>query len=156
MNLLVPTPSSPFLLPAHPRGQKDLERESAAGPSVPANPGTPPPRQARWERRRGRWPGQPRQPLLSHAQQPATARTLRTLQPRPEVEGKHGSVPGRWLPRAAAHPLAGPHPHLTLWGIHPAPGRLAVQACREPPRAAGDMLGTLCPQASQPGKDPLG
>lgn len=51
--------------------------------------------------------------MLSHAEASATARTL---QSRPEVEGKHGSVPGRRLPRAATYHLAGPRPHLTRWG----------------------------------------
>lgn len=37
---------------------------------------------------------------------------------------------------------------------HPPRGRLAVQARREPPRPPGDTLGTLSPQAGQPGKDP--
>lgn len=64
--------------------------------------------------------------MLSHAEASATPRTL---QPRPEVEGKHGSVPGRRLPRAATYDLAGPRPHLTRWG----PTR-GTKEPRKPPR----------------------
>lgn len=87
------SPPSPLLLLLHGESKKDLERDHP----------TPTPRKKKTKHVgkgvQGRWPGQPRGAVLSHAEEPATARTL---QPRPEVEGKHGSVPGRRLPRAAA------------------------------------------------------
>lgn len=98
-----------------------------------------------------RWPVQPRRAVLSHAEASATARTL---QPRPEVEGKHGSVPGRRLPRVATYHLAGPRPHLTRWGPTRGTEEPRAQARRGQPQAIPGTPGTIGPQAARPGEPP--
>ncbi|MEJ1285134.1 translation initiation factor IF-2-like [Cricetulus griseus] len=137
--------------------------------SVPATPWTTPtPKNPNHvgkgvQRRR---PGQPHRAVLSHAAEPATARPLRTLQLRPEVEGKHGSVPGRRLPRAAALHTAGPRPHLTRRGPNPGPqgaspshpaGPDASSSGYTSPQAArlgGDLLGRMRMGGESPGNEP--
>lgn len=65
---------SPFLL-LHRESRKDLERKEV-GSSTPANPWTPLPKTKPLEGVQERWPVQPPRAVLSHAEAPATARTL--------------------------------------------------------------------------------
>lgn len=122
MNPPVPAPSPLHLLLLHHPASRERSRNGRrSGFKRPCPPGDPSPLPSTLGKASGGgWPGQARPAVLSHAGEPATARTL---QPRPEVEGKHGSAPGRRLPRGAPYHLAGPRPRLPRRG-----------ATREPPQ----------------------
>lgn len=148
--------SRAYSLPAQLRTQKDLERESAVGSSVPANPWTHPPNQAPWLRR----PGEVARPTSPGFAESRTAARHPADPTDPAAAPRNGGQtwqrPGSVVTTCGRPPPGSAHPHLTLWGIHPPRGSPAVQARRGPPRATGHMLSTLSPQAGQPGKDPLG
>lgn len=116
---------------------------------------------------RGRQPGQPPQALLSHAEQPATARTLRDPAAAPGSGGQTWQRPGSATTTCGRPPpgRAAPPPHAP--GNPPAPGSLACKPAgvQPEPLTSRHVISTGCPageggfgtdemEAGTPGRSP--